>query len=78
LATDRFVVKMELLPETEEIVFQKVTRTGGIKTSRVSVSDIEAVNPEVEPTKYQRDLVFERSIRSAIDIDMIFRVKSTG
>jgi hypothetical protein len=78
LATDNFVIKMELLPETEEIVFQKVTRTGGIRVSRISISDIEAVNPELEPTKYRRDLVFERSIRSAIDINMIFRVKSTG
>ena len=64
--------------ETEEIIYQKVTRTGCIRTSRVSVNDIEAVNPEIEPTKYKRDLVFERSMRSAIDIDMIFRVKSTG
>ncbi len=42
------------------------------------MSDIEAVNPEVDPTKYKRDLFFERSMKSAIDLNMIFRVKSTG
>jgi hypothetical protein len=44
----------------------------------VSINDIEPVNADTEPNKYARDLVFERSIRSVINIDMIFRVKSTG
>lgn len=69
---------MELLPETEEIIYQKVTRTGNIRTSKVSVTDLEAVDPELDPTKYTRDLVFERSMKSAINLNMIFRVKSTG
>jgi len=78
LATERLVIKMELLEETEEIIYQKINKIGGITTARVRVNDIEAVNPEVDTTKYTRDLVFERSIRSAIELNMIFRVKSTG
>lgn len=35
---------MELLPETEELIYQKITRTGSIRTSRVSLTDIEAVD----------------------------------
>jgi hypothetical protein len=44
----------------------------------VSVNDIESVNADTEPNKYARDLVFERSMRSVLNINMIFRVKSTG
>lgn len=35
------VIKAELSPETEEIVYQKVTLFGYLKTSRVSISNLE-------------------------------------
>lgn len=69
---------MELLPETEELIYQKITRTGCVSTKRVSLSDIEAVDTETEKTKYSADLIFERSMKSALDLSMVFRVKSTG
>ena len=54
-----------------------MSKTGCIRIVRARVNDIEVVNPDTD-AKYTRDLVFERSLRSAINIDMVYRVKSTG
>lgn len=62
---------MELLPETEELLIQKISRIGSLKTSTVRVNDIELCTEEME-------LTFDRTMRSVISKHMVFKVKSTG
>ena len=36
-----FVIKMELVPETEEVLIQRVGAFGFVKTTRVKIDDLE-------------------------------------
>jgi hypothetical protein len=62
---------MDLMPQTEELLFQKINKIGQVKTSKVRVNDIELCNDVP-------DLIFDRALRSVISKHMVFRVKSTG
>lgn len=63
---------MELAPETEQIIIQKVGRFGIIKTSRINIDDIEISSRD------QLNTFLYNSTKSLIDRNMIFKVKSTG
>ena len=66
-------IKMELVPETEEVLIQKVQPFGTISTDRVKIADLEHVSKaEIEKT------LFYRFSRSQVDSHMAFRVKTSG
>lgn len=67
------VLKMELVPETEEVLIQKVHPFGSVYTTRVKISDLEHV-----PKKEIESHIFYRFSRSAIESQLLFRIKSTG
>lgn len=62
-----------MVPETEEVLIQKIHPFGSITTSRVKISDLEHVNKEEI-----RKTLFYRFSRSTVDSDMVFRIKSSG
>ena len=64
---------MELLPETQELLYQKIGTFGIIKTNRVALSELEYFD-----RSELNDLLFYRATRNFIDKDLMFRVKSTG
>ena len=67
------VIKMELNPATEEIIYQKLGHFGCIHTYKTKLSDLEYVDKSS-----LNDNVFIRSSRSIVDQKLIFRIKSTG
>ena len=69
-----FVIKMELVPETEEVLIQKVGAFGCVETRRAKVEDLEfCEKDEVE----KEHMGFYRFTRSLVDGQMFFRIKST-
>ena len=68
-----FVLKVELNPSTEEILYQKIGAFGCVKTEKVKTSDLEYVEKE-----QAGDHIFKLSSKPVIDQKLVFRVKSTG
>jgi hypothetical protein len=66
------VVKMELCPETEELLVQNVGVFGFMKTRRFKIEDLEIYD------KSKLGVVFLRFARAMVDFNMIFRHKKTG
>ena len=68
-----YVIKLELIPETEEVAVQSINILGLISTRRIKINDLEH-------TKHllQVDSIFDRSMRSYINKYMTFKLKSTG
>ena len=68
------VVRAELSPQTEEIVYQKINAFGRIDIFRVKISDLEATTLlEI----YGENNPSEKSIRGLLNRDVAFRIKST-
>ena len=67
------VVKMELVPETEEVLVQRIHPLGSVYSSKAKIADLEHVRKEELQKMY-----FYRSSRSVVDSEMVFRIKSTG
>lgn len=68
------VVRAELSPQTEEIVYQKISAFGTINTFRVKISDLEAATLlEI----YGENNPSEKSVRGLFNRDVAFRIKST-
>ena len=68
-----YVVKMEVNPATEEIVYQKLANFGCIHTHTAKISDLEYVEKDS-----LNDNVFINSSKSLIDHKLIFRIKRTN
>ena len=69
-----FVIKMELIPETEEIVYQKVGPFGFIETRRAKIDDLEYYDKE---NIIKDSYISYAFLRSILDRNMFFRLKST-
>ncbi len=69
------VIKAELLANTEEIVYQKITVWGSISTRKAKIQDLEATTLDelFGEADYQ-----ERSVRGLLNKEVAFRVKGTG
>ena len=68
------VVRAELSPQTEEILYQKISAFGTINTFRVKISDLEATTLlEI----YGENNPSEKSVRGLFNRDVAFRIKST-
>lgn len=63
---------MELVPETEEILVQRIGRFGCIKTSRYAINDLELTD------RTHLNSLFYSATKTFVDKNMIFRAKSTG
>ena len=68
------VLKMELLPHTEELVYQKVTIWGKISTRKAKISELELVSLE---DVFGEGNHSEKAVRGLINRDVIFRIKGT-
>ena len=65
---------MELLPHTEEIVYQKVSIFGGIITNKVRINDLELVSLD---DLYKDNDPSERSVRGLANKEVVFKVRET-
>lgn len=68
------LLKLELLPNTEELVYQKITFFGTISTKKVKISDLELVNYD-ELTGEKNPS--ERALRGYLNQNVAFKVKGT-
>ena len=64
---------MELCPETEEVLVERLHAFGDTQTIRVKINDLEHM-----PKSQIAGSIFYKFSKSLIDQNMIFRIKSTG
>lgn len=67
-------IKAELVPQTEEIVYQKISFWGSVITRKVKISDLE------QTTLYEllgeKD-ISERGVRGLINKEVVFKIKDS-
>jgi hypothetical protein len=68
------VFRAELLPETEEVAYQKVTAWGSIATRRVKIGDLELASLEQMLSDGDHS---ERGVRGLLNRQVAFKVKGS-
>jgi hypothetical protein len=71
----KLVIKMELLPHTEEILIQNINAFGYISTRKVKIDDLEHTTIA---DQYGEDSLREKSARGLVNRDVVFRNKVTN
>ncbi len=69
------MLKAELLPNTEEVVYQKLNYLGGLDTRTAKISELESLTFD---DLFGENNHSEKSVRGLLNREVAFRVRSTG
>lgn len=67
-------IKAELVPQTEEIVYQKISFWGSVITRKVKIADLE------QTTLHEflgEKNISERGVRGLINKEVVFKIKDS-